>query len=99
MASKVAPKDKAILYLYDEKVKVQWHTLEPPSCYIEVQGSAVKPYIVRFEHNEWTCDCPSQLECAHIIASKLVSPLRAVERPQIEGADITLDEFLKALDE
>jgi uncharacterized Zn finger protein len=71
-----ASEQKAIEYLTTGKVQVlevgEAHAL------ITVQGSAQEPYNVHFGNATWYCGCPARKpECAHVIAAKLICPLRS----------------------
>lgn len=67
---------KAHQYLVEGRVQVM--AANDISAWVEVQGSDKDPYVVRFGSEAgWWCDCPARKPlCAHVVAAKLVSPLR-----------------------
>lgn len=70
-----AVEKKALDYLTSGKVKVLRHSAF--SAEIEVQGSDPVPYTVLFANATWACSCPARKPlCAHVLAAKLISPLR-----------------------
>jgi uncharacterized Zn finger protein len=84
-------KEKADHYLIGGNLQVQAANSE--MAIIKVQGSAAKPYTVIFTA-DWDCDCPAHVECAHIVAAKLISPLRKKEQFSLPNTDEKLTEFL-----
>lgn len=70
-----ASEKKALEYLVSGKVKVLEH--DAYSALITVQGSDTGPYNVIFGNATWVCSCPARKPlCAHVVAAKLISPLR-----------------------
>lgn len=86
---------KAHEYLTGGLVKVL--EADANSALIIVQGSADSPYNVHFNNSTWYCGCPARkTECAHVIAAKLVSPLRTEKSTSKLGSTslAELDELL-----
>jgi hypothetical protein len=92
--AKQTPATKAIAYLTDGKIKIQEHDVV--RARILAYGSDNRPYTITFDSAGWVCDCPAQIaECAHVLAAKLISPLRQTQRiTSLCTADEDLDDFL-----
>jgi hypothetical protein len=62
---------KALRYLASGRVSVQRH--DTMVSEVHVTGDAGgEPYHVIRRAAEWSCDCPAQVECAHILACKAI---------------------------
>src|SRR4051812_41154597 len=71
-----ASADKAHRYLIEGRVQVM--SADDETAWVEVHGSDSEPYVVRFAKGVWWCNCPARKPlCAHVVAARLVSPLRA----------------------
>lgn len=68
---------KANDYITNGRIKVVSHNSE--MAVIKAFGSDPAPYTVTFSALGWECNCPAHIECAHIVAAKLISPLRKAE--------------------
>lgn len=87
---------KALLYLTEGKVQVLEH--DDASCLITVQGSDKEPYNVIYGNAVWHCTCPARKAlCAHVIAAKLISPLRTEAKGLAPVANPLMDELLSDL--
>lgn len=87
---------KAREYLTSGKVKVLEH--DAKSCVMVVQGSGKEPYNIIFGNATWHCDCPARKPlCAHVIAAKLISPLRTEVKGLAPLKDPAIDEILGEL--
>lgn len=88
-----ASAEKANGYLVAGKVKVI--EADAASATIEVTGSGKEPYTVIFGNAVWHCNCPARKPlCAHVIAAKLVSPLRNEKKGLAPLADPEIDALL-----
>lgn len=87
---------KAHSYLTGGKVQVKAHNSQV--AVFHVSGSASKPYTVMFGPTGWECNCPAYAECAHVVAAKLISPLRYVEPPKLAPTDDELAHLLRAFE-
>lgn len=88
-----ASEKKAHEYLTTGKVRVLEH--DDSSALITVQGSAKEPYNVIFGNATWHCSCPARKPlCAHVIAAKLISPLRKEAKGLNPDKDPEIDAVL-----
>lgn len=84
MAAKQTPAGKAITYLTEGRLKVQTH--DTTHARILARGSDSRPYTITFDQAGWACDCPAQIsDCAHVLAAKMISPLRLSHTPKLGG--------------
>ena len=69
------------------------------TAYFQVQGSDTEPYDVKFQQGVWICDCPARVDCAHLLAVRLVSPGAAVTAAPFapEPEAVSTDELNKLL--
>jgi uncharacterized Zn finger protein len=93
---KQTPAEKAVAYLTEGKLSVQTHTAT--HARILAQGSDSRPYTITFDPSGWVCDCPAHVsECAHILAAKLISPLRQEQHTSLSSSsNPDLDKFLES---
>lgn len=92
-----ASEKKAHQYLTGGKVRVIEH--DDSSCLITVQGSGKEPYSVIFGNATWHCSCPARKPlCAHVIAAKLISPLRTEVKGLAPLKDPEIDDLLGDLE-
>ena len=73
---KLTTEQKAWTLLADGKVTIRM--FYGGEAIADVVGSKELPYSVMYTklRGDWSCDCLSRVECAHIKAVKLVVPLR-----------------------
>lgn len=87
--SKETKEEKAIRYLSSGRVAV--YEVLPEYDYAEVRvtgDTGGEPYIVHREENVWSCDCPAQVVCAHILACKAIIPVSGVVVDEETGIDL-----------
>lgn len=90
--SKETKEEKAIRYLTTGRVVVQYHD---PRVLTEVHvtgDTGGEPYIAVYRGGVWSCDCPAQVVCAHILACKAIIPVSGVVVAEETG--IGLDAIL-----
>ncbi len=66
----------------------------PDRGHFEVQGSAEEPYDVKVLRGVWACTCPAKLECAHLVAVKLVASGQPPLTVELGTRDPDLDALL-----
>lgn len=83
---------KANSYLTGGKIQVVKHNAE--LAILTAQGS--EQYVIAFGPAGWNCTCPARLECAHIVAAKLISPLRMSEHIGLAAGDDELTAYINS---
>ena len=82
---------KADRYLTEGRVLAVYLTLTGGDFL--VNGSAPEPYKVHFL-GEWTCSCPAQIVCAHIVACQKITRFEPARQIMFADPEDELSAFL-----
>lgn len=91
---KQTPTTKAHDYLTHGKVAVL--VMTGTRARLAVEGH--QQYLVDFNENSgWHCSCPATIDdCAHVIAAKLIVPLKVTQKPHL-GTGETVEKLFSTL--